>query len=149
MEDVEQKKPVMPGQLGVATELVRFGITGVMSNVVLFLGYVLLTELGVGHKTAMTALYLLGVIQTFVFNRQWTFRHSGPLTLPMLRYLAVYALGYFVNLFCLMLFVDFLGMPHLIVQASVILPIAALIFVLQKYWVFSTASAQQCVKSET
>ena len=57
MDDVEQKKRVIASGLGVASELTRFGITGVVSNAVLFLGYVLLTELGMGHKTAMTALY--------------------------------------------------------------------------------------------
>ena len=117
-------------------QLLRYGITGLISNTVMYIGYVLATELGMGHKTAMSVFYGLNVLQTFTFNRRWTFRHGGGLAGPFLRYVMVYLVGYVTNLAGLFLFVDMAGLPHLAVQAVLIVLIAILLFMLQKYWVF-------------
>ncbi len=117
-------------------QLLRFALVGLGSNAVLYLAYLLLTEIGLGHKTAMTLLYILGVLQTFVFNRRWTFRHQGRMPKALLRYLASYGFSYFFNLAMLIIMVDILGLPHQIVQGILILIIAGLLFLLQKYWVF-------------
>ena len=117
-------------------QLLRFALVGLASNAVLYLVYLLLTELGLGHKTAMSSLYLLGVLQTFVFNRRWTFRYQGRMPKALIRYLASYGLGYFFNLAMLIIMVDTLGLSHRIVQGILILITAGLLFLLQKYWVF-------------
>ena len=119
-------------------EWLRFGTVGLLSNVVLYLLYLAVTALGVGHKTAMTALYCLGILQTFVLNKNWTFRHEGMLRTTLLRYWAIYLSGYFLNLIFLIVLVDLAGLPHQAVQAALIVVIAALSFILQKRWVFRT-----------
>ncbi|MDO5674707.1 MAG: hypothetical protein Q4G66_07305 [bacterium] len=43
----------------------RYIIVGVVSNAVLYACFIVLTGVGVGHKTAMTILYVAGVLQTF------------------------------------------------------------------------------------
>lgn len=115
----------------------RFVVVGLFSNVVLYLLYLGLTWLGLGHKTAMTLLYMTGTIQTFFLNKHWTFNHVGSLRASSLRYLVAYGAGYVLNLGTLYLFVDNLGLPHTMVQGIAIFVIAALLFLLQKYWVFS------------
>ncbi len=117
-------------------QLFRFALVGLASNAVLYLVYLLLTELGLGHKTAMTLLYILGVLQTFVFNRRWTFRYQGRIPKALRRYLASYGFGYFFNLVMLIILVDQIGLSHRIVQGVLILITAGLLFLLQKYWVF-------------
>lgn len=129
------------GQGGMITrdtrwQLFRFALVGLGSNAVLYLLYLLLTGLGLGHKTAMTLLYILGVLQTFVFNRHWTFRHQGKMPKALRRYLASYGFGYCFNLGMLLIMVDRLGLSHQIVQGILILITAGLLFLLQKYWVF-------------
>lgn len=117
-------------------QLVRFGAVGLLSNVVLYLLYLGATALGVGHKTAMSVLYCVGVVQTFFLNRAWTFGHRGRAGAPLVRYWAVYGAGYLVNLALLYALVDLAGLAHQLVQAALIVLIAALTFALQKYWVF-------------
>ena len=122
-------------------QLARFGIVGLLSNAFLYLLYLGLTMAGMGHKLAMTLLYALGVAQTFVFNHRWTFAFGGTVPGALLRYIAVYLAGYAVNLGTLAFFVDRHGYPHQAVQGVSILGVAAMIFVLQKYWVFAERRA--------
>ena len=117
-------------------QLFRYVLVGLGSNVILYLGYLLLTSFGFGYKTAMTLLYGLGILQTFLFNRSWTFGHQGYIHSAFVRYTSIYLLGYLVNLTGLYVFVDLLGFPHQLVQGLMIVIVAALLFVLQRLWVF-------------
>lgn len=114
----------------------RFIIVGLTSNLVLYLLYLVLTALGVGHKTAMTLLYLMGTLQTFIFNKRCAFSHCGNIQKSMLRYFAAYGTCYILNLALLYTFVDGLGWSHALVQGLAILVVAMLLFLVQKYWVF-------------
>jgi putative flippase GtrA len=117
-------------------EFLKFVAVGVLSNLVLYAIYLALTYLDVGHKLAMSLLYVIGVIQTFIFNKRWSFRHRGGSPIPFLRYVTIYALSYVFNLAVLVILVDRMGFPHQIVQGAMIVAVAILTFVLQKYWVF-------------
>ena len=123
------------------TQLRRYAITGVVSNIVLYGLYLALTGVGVRPELSMSLLYMIGVLQTFVVNRAWSFRHAGPATTALLRYISTYAIGYLVNLAILVLCADFLGWDHRYVQASAILLVAALLFLLQRHWVFESTGA--------
>jgi putative flippase GtrA len=84
----------------------------------------------------MSLMYGVGVIQTFYFQRRWTFAHDGRFSASLTRYLLAYALCYLGNLATLAWFVDVLGYRHEEVQAWAIVGFAILLFLLQKFWVF-------------
>lgn len=111
-------------------------VVGVASNAMLYLLYILATTLGAGHKTSMTVLYALGVVQTFVANRSWSFRHKGPARMAFLRYLVAYLLAYLLNLSVMHVLVDELGYSDRAVQACMVIIVAVVMYLLQKYWVF-------------
>jgi putative flippase GtrA len=117
-------------------QLLRFGAVGLASNALLYLLYLGMTSLGIGHKLAMTLAYCLGVAQTFLLNRRWTFAHGGPAGVPFARYVATYVAGYLLNLGALLVLVDAAGYPHQVVQGVLIVLIAVLTFLAQKFWVF-------------
>ena len=120
----------------ISRQAMRFGIVGLASNVVLYLLYLLFTTAGMGHKTAMTLLFAIGTLQTFVFNKRWTFGHQGLLHATFVKYLSIYSLAYLLNLTALMVFADHLGFPHQIVQGVMVVTLALMLFLLQRYWVF-------------
>lgn len=122
------------------TQFTRYAVVGLTSNLVLYFVYLGLTMLGMGHKSAMTLVYIVGVTQTFYFNRNWSFRHDGHVSSALLRYVTTYALGYLFNLVVLMLLVDHWGWPHQWVQGVMIFILAALLFVMQRYWVFRSVT---------
>ena len=124
-------------------QAMRFGLVGVASNALGFVWYLLLTWLGMGPKAAMSLLFLLGTLQTFIFNKRWSFQYSGTDRLVLLRYLTAYGLGYMLNLVMLVVLVDHAHYPHAPVQAAMIIVVAAMMFLLQKFWVFAPPSASR------
>ena len=120
----------------ISTQFIRYAVVGLVSNGVLYLAYLALTWAGMGHKTAMTLLWAVGVLQTFLFNRKWSFRHDGAASPAMLRYFAIYGFGYVLNFFVLLVLVDYLHLPHEIVQGVMTFALAVMLFLLQRYWVF-------------
>jgi putative flippase GtrA len=117
-------------------QAIRFGIVGLASNILLYVLYLLLTAMGVGHKAAMTMVFAAGTVQTFVINKRWTFDHQGLLRSSFVKYVSTYISAYLLNLTMLWLFVDRLGYPHQIIQGVMIFVIALILFFLQRYWVF-------------
>lgn len=115
----------------------RFAVVGLASNGIGFGLYLLLTWAGLGHKVAMSILFAVGTIQTFVFNKRWSFEYAGHDRRVMLRYFASYCIGYLINLAALLVLVDHFGFSHRIVQGAMILAVAVLMFLLQKFWVFA------------
>jgi putative flippase GtrA len=122
-------------------QIARFAMVGVASNVCLYLGYLLLTWFGMGHKLAMSLLYLCGVVQSFALNRSWTFGHRGEMRGPFSRYLVAAVLGYAINYAGLYGLVDASGVNHRLAQAIMIVVVAAVLFVMQRYWVFRAEPA--------
>ena len=122
-------------------QFIRYATVGLGSNIVLYLAYLALTAAGIESKLAMSLLYVLGVVQTFAFNKRWSFRHGGLHGPTFMRYCASYALGYLINLGALLILVDRLGYPHQAVQGVMILTLAVLLFLLQKFWVFRPSVA--------
>ena len=123
-------------------QLIRYAVVGIGSNAILYLAYLLVTGTGIGHKTTMTLLYGVGILQTFLFNRRWTFDDRGEIHGTFFRYIITYALGYLLNLGLLYILVDEAGLPHQIAQGVLIFVVAVFLFLLQKYWVFSNTQKE-------
>ena len=121
-------------------QLLRYGVVGIASNALLYLAYLALTSAGMNYKLARSLLYALGVIQSFHFNKTWSFRHDGARGQAFIRYCISYGLGYLFNLVVQYLMVDRLGYPHQLVQGALIICTAVLLFLLQKFWVFRSPS---------
>lgn len=126
--------------LAVHKQFMRYAVVGVVSNAFGYLLYLALTSLGMGPKLAMSLLYCVGVLQTFVFNKKWSFRFDGAATPALVRYATAYALGYVINFAALMLLVDQMGLPHQWVQGAMIVVVAVILFLAQRYWVFPQLS---------
>jgi putative flippase GtrA len=118
----------------------RFIFIGVGSNFILYLLYLLLTIIGLGYKTAMTLIYVAGIMQTFLLQKKWTFNHQGFYRSSFIKYLAAYFIAYIINFSALLFFVDYLRYSHQLIQGAMILFIALLMFLLLKLWVFRPAT---------
>lgn len=118
------------------SEGIKYIISGVISNLVGYLFYLIATLLlGFGHKIAMTTLYILASIINFYVNRRWTFDVRGRVKSGLIRFFLVIVLGYFLNLAGLFIFVDLVGWPHEQVQLAAIAVMAIYFFVMNKYYV--------------
>lgn len=111
-------------------------LVGAISNLVLYIAYLGLTALGMEPKIAMSFLFVVGVGQSFFFNKRWTFGYSGAARKVLPRYALAYGGSYVLNLVLLAILVDRLEWPHQFVQAGAMGLNALLLFLLQRHWVF-------------
>jgi putative flippase GtrA len=129
-------------------QFIRYVIVGLASNASIYALYWILTALGMGPKLAMSLLYLVGVLQTFVFNRSWTFRYGGLGRPAFQRHVALYLIGYAIQLLLLGLMVDTLHWQHQWVMGGVIILMAMFFFLGQKLWVFRPPSTTHAGNSD-
>lgn len=120
-------------------QLIRYGIVGVMSNCLIYCGYLFIVYLGGGAKFSMTLMYLTGVVFSFFANFKWTFSQEDNRG-TLFRYLQLHLVGYLLNFLLLFTFVDFLHYPHQVVQAISIVLVAIFGFFVCKYYVFQGGS---------
>jgi putative flippase GtrA len=118
------------------TQLFRYGLVGIASNVAGYMLYLLITHFGIQPKIAISFLYPIGAFIGFWGNRKLTFAHKGSLLGAGFRYIIAHGLGYFINLAILIVMVDKLGYPHQWVQAIAIFIVAAFLFLAFKFFVF-------------
>jgi len=114
----------------------RYALIGLLTNFGGYLIYLLITWLGVGPKSAMSGLYVVGAVLSFIGNRQWTFSHRGSVVSSFARFLIAHLLGYGLNLSLLLVFVDRLGYPHQWVQGAAIFVVAFFLFTSFRLYVF-------------
>lgn len=118
-------------------EFFSYALVGILTNLVGYALYLLLTYLWGAPKITMTALYIVGASISFLANRRFTFLHEGHIGTTGIRYLLVQVTGYLLNLVLLLLFVDWLNFPHQIVQAIAIVVVAVCLFLMLRVFVFS------------
>ncbi len=118
-------------------QLIRYGVVGVVSNATIYCVYLLITFHGLEPKIAMTLVFITGASIGFIGNRQWTFAHQGDLSKSTFRFVIAYAIAYMLNFFSMWIAVDRMGVPHYWVQAANLVVISALLFIVQKYWIFT------------
>ena len=118
-----------------------YALIGVLTNVLGYAIYLILTNLWDAPKLTMTALFFVGASMGFLANRRFTFRHEGAIGVTGVRYLLAQVVGYLLNLVLLLLFVDWFDFPHQIVQAIAIVIVAIFLFVVLRLFVFAPSLA--------
>ncbi len=119
------------------TQLLRYGMIGVVTNLSWYCIYLLITSFGAEPKLVMTILYLCGATTSYLANRKWTFQHNGYWVSSSIRYVIAHMMGYTLNFFLLLIFVDHYHYPHQWVQGIAIFIVAGFLFVTFKFFVFS------------
>ena len=121
-------------------ELILFGLAGVKANAIYFLLYVLVTTAGVDPLWAVVAIFVFGALYSFTLNKLLVFRKPGFSARQLTRYLVIYSVVGFLNVSALHLATSRLGMNHIIAQGILVCVFALVLFVAQKYFIFSGAN---------
>lgn len=111
----------------------RFGLVGVANTVLsLALIYAFLFLLGWPDALANITGYAIGLLQSFVLNRNWTFRSQERILPSLARFLVVFAVAYSLNL-ALVLALRRAGVDQAIAHAAG-MPVYTLVFFLLSRW---------------
>lgn len=133
---------------------IRYLLVGVV-NTLVGLGtiYFAMYFLGMRIAFANAAGYLVGILVSFILNRNWTFGSQGPVAPSFLRFLLVLVVGYVANLVTVLFVHTRLELNAYVAQAIGIVPYTAIGFLGSRYFVFGThqriSSAAQNEESET
>jgi putative flippase GtrA len=120
-------------------QIIRYGVVGVLNNLLGYLIYLLVTFLGLDPKITISLLYPAGAITAYFGHSEYSFSYQGRNTHALLRYALAHLIGYGVNILMLLLLSDKLKFPHQAVQALSIFVVAGVLFLLFKYFVFPTS----------
>lgn len=119
-------------------QLARFGVVGVLSNLVYF------GALPLFAVVFDTALWLAGAISyalsmtlNYILQRKLTFRSDRPHTQAGPRYIATQVLALAINSACLHLLVTRLGLHFLVGQGLALVATTSWNYLCQKAWVFT------------
>lgn len=84
----------------------------------------------------MTTLYIIGAVIGYFSHRRLSFNYRGGVYSSASRYGVVHLCGLGLNFILLYVFVDRIGYPHQVVQATSIFVVAGFLFVCFRFLVF-------------
>lgn len=117
-------------------QVVRYGVVGVLNNLLGYLIYLLITFLGVDPKIVITMLYPVGAVTAYFGHLKYSFSYREGYVNALPRYVLAHLAGYGVNFMMLFILYDKLKFPHQAVQALAVFVVAGILFLLFKYFVF-------------
>ncbi len=117
-------------------QISRFVAVGILNTIVGVGSYFILLDLNIYYLFSSFIAHIIGVTNSFIWNKKWTFRSNGSFLKEFLKFNSVYAVTFFVNLLLLVLFVEKFGFNPKI-SGVFSLGISAMIsFFGHKYWSF-------------
>lgn len=117
-------------------QFLPYSFIGIITNSTGYILYLILTYIWDHPKIIMTILYFVGALTGFLLNRRYSFKVKGHLCTQGIRFITVQISGYLINLSILIIFFDWLGFPHEIVQVFAIIFVALCSFFLLRFYVF-------------
>lgn len=130
----------MQNRITELAEAGKFAIVGV-ANTLLDMGlFALLAHiLGVNIYFSQFISYSAGVLNSYVFNRKWTFKSSERFFSPtLIRFLLLNVAMLLLSMVLLWLFADVMGLHKLIAKCVNVAITLAASFVINRLWVFSS-----------
>ena len=122
-------------------EFFRFSVVGIVSALVVYSLYLLITAAGVMPKLVMSLLYFFNAMICFLCNWRWVFTNSQQFLKASGKYFFSQLMGYVLNLMVLEIVANQLGYPHQLAQALGMIIVGVFLFIAFKYYVFRATPA--------
>jgi putative flippase GtrA len=130
-----------------AWELIRYGIVGLASNGLAYGVYLLVTFLGVAPEATAAGIYLVGASSSYLANYKWTFASRSPHASTLPKVVAAHILGFSIQLLLISCLYRKLGLRHQLAQLVTIGCVAAILFLLFKYYVYPRRNSRSSRES--
>lgn len=121
-------------------QIIRYGVVGILNNLLCYFLYLMITIVGLDPKVAITILYPIGITIAYFSHAKYSFSTRGKRFNIFLRFLFAYLIGYGINFMMLLILADKLMLPHQVVQALSLFVVGAVLFILYNYLVFPKQS---------
>jgi putative flippase GtrA len=121
-------------------QTIKFIIVGVLNTIVGFLVYAAYIQfIHSNYLQALIVSHIIGVAHSYLWNNKWTFQQGKSNARSAVKFMSVYVVTFFVNLFLLTILVDTIEVNKLIAQAIALFLTTLVSFFGHKYWSFRTS----------
>lgn len=123
--------------LSLITQAFRFGMVGILNTALtLFIIWFLYAMLHMGYYGANGIGYLAGFLNSFIWNKCWTFRSRGRPVPELLLFIFVFGISYGIQVLVLWIFMDVLGFGIVVSQGISMCAYTVVNFVGNRYLTF-------------
>jgi len=120
-------------------QFVKFGIVGVSNTLLTALViYLLLEVLNCSDYLSNAAGYVLGLINSFIWNQKWTFANKSSIKNTFFKFVLIFIISYAVQLGNLFLWLNYTSVNPYICQLISMIIYIGLNFTLNKIYTFKT-----------
>ena len=120
-------------------QFVKFGIVGVSNTLLTALViYLLLEVLNCSDYLSNVAGYVLGLINSFIWNQKWTFANKSSIKNTFFKFVLIFIISYAVQLGNLFLWLNYTSVNPYICQLISMIIYIGLNFTLNKIYTFKT-----------
>jgi len=119
-------------------QLFKYSIVGVF-NTALGLGimYILYNLFECNYVIANIIGYACGLVNSFIWNKKWTFKSSMHYSKEIIPFLVVFAISYITNLITVISLVELINVHPNLAQIFGIVAYSSTNFLINRYWTFS------------
>jgi putative flippase GtrA len=94
-----------------------------------------------GDVAANLIGYAVGLTNSFLWNRRWTFSHSGDTTGTIIRFMATFVVAYAANLVAVLLLTRGVGVNSYLAHALATAPYTVIFYLGSRHYVFARRSS--------
>lgn len=114
----------------------KFGIVGVMNTIIGYGTYYILVKLNLYYLVASILSTVVGVINSYFWNKYWTFNSKKKSKSEAVRFVTVYVVQFLLNLGLLRVMVEFMNIGKEVAGFYALLIVTGVSFLGHKFFSF-------------
>ncbi|OIO20049.1 MAG: hypothetical protein AUJ37_01350 [Candidatus Magasanikbacteria bacterium CG1_02_41_34] len=121
----------------ISPQLIRFIFVGSVNMVLSYSIFLICIYFFYFHYTlALIVEYFFGILNSYFWNRRWTFKSDGNVKKEIRKFIFVYLVMFGLNYVLLSIFIDLINMRVFFAQMVAIIIITPVTFLAHKMWSF-------------
>ena len=121
--------------------LSRFSIVGILNTLIDFVTFTIINSwFGINYTTSQISGYSVGVVNSFIFNKNWTFEHRNTnkkTVHEFLQFIIINLISLIVTIICMKFLIKDFAINVYIAKIIVTLVAQITNFIAYKLWVFN------------
>ncbi|PEY34073.1 sugar translocase [Bacillus cereus] len=118
-------------------KFLKFGLVGIFNTLITIISYIILVKFGMNYLVANIISYLIGVANSYYWNKNWVFQSNSKNLSIFLKFMIVNLIVLAFNTISLFILVDKLLYNEFIAQIFAIGIGMMINFFLNKIWTFN------------
>lgn len=130
-------KQNLNNKIGLLVQFVKFGLVGVSNTIITALViWLLLKVLGVSDLPANISGYIAGLINSFIWNRRWTFESKSKVKDTVFKFILTFVISYLLQLGVLYVLLHYLPVDAYWCHLLAMVVYTLVNFILNKFYTF-------------